>query len=193
MTSHAAPDTNYLWRLEREAMWISFHEEGKWKRQSDIVPFAVRIYAGGVNAISGEPMRPNMATFLKSRNGVPKKQDYLVFPNQYWIDGSAVSPGVVRQFVAMPYGSGSSIEKQVTGMETVGGIQIEIIPASAGMRILIVTHRRFYVYMRPDDTVDLLLHTIASRDGVSVDLYLYYFHYGGRLLERGKEPPFNTP
>jgi len=46
-------------------MWISFHEEGKWKRQSRRVPFAIRIYAGGINAISGEPMRPNMATFSK--------------------------------------------------------------------------------------------------------------------------------
>jgi hypothetical protein len=188
MTPQYIQCANYYSHLEREAMWISFHEEGEWQRQTRKAPFAIRIYAGGVNAISGEPMRPNMATFLKSMNGVPKKQDYIVFPKQHWIDGAAVSPGVVRQFVAMPYGSGSSIEKQITGLETVGGIQIEIIPASAGMRILIITCREFYVYMRPDDTVDLLLKTIASREGIPT--YEYKLYFSGRQLEGGKNYHF---
>jgi hypothetical protein len=170
--------------LEREALWISFHEEGEWRRTSKRIPFAIRIYTGGINAISGEPMRPNMATFLKAMNGVRPKQDYLVFPDQRWIDGTTVSPGVVRQFVSTSYGSGFSIENQITGLETVGGIQIEIIPALAGMRIMVVTKRQFYVYMRPDDTVDLLQDTIADREGTSASDYR--FKSAGKPLERSK-------
>jgi len=74
-------------------------------------------------------MRPNMSTFLKSLNGVAPKQDYIVSPGQLWLDGIAIKPGVVRQFVAMPMDSGYSIERQVTGMDNVGGLQLEIIPS----------------------------------------------------------------
>jgi hypothetical protein len=99
---------------------MSFHA----KRQ-----FAIKIYLGGVNGISGEPMIPNMATYLKRANKATRKQDYIVVPSQPWLDGVAVSPGLVKQFVAMPFGSGYSVEKQVTGEESVGGMQFEVIPA----------------------------------------------------------------
>ena len=46
---------------------------------------------GNVNAISGLP-----------KHEIAEKQDYVVVPNQPWLDGIAVEPGVVRQFVAMP-------------------------------------------------------------------------------------------
>lgn len=104
---------------EREAMWIRF---------STYSPFIVKVYVGGVNGISGDPMIPNMATYLKQQNHVARKQDYLVLPSQKWLDGIATAPGLVKQFVAMPYGSGYSVEHQVTGMETVGGLQFEVIP-----------------------------------------------------------------
>ncbi|OAX33920.1 ubiquitin-like protein [Rhizopogon vinicolor AM-OR11-026] len=45
-----------------------------------------------------------------------KKQDYVVLPEQPWLDGIATGPGTVEQFIAVPYGS-------------VGGIQFEVIPA----------------------------------------------------------------
>jgi len=90
--------------VEREAMWLRFTSNKQ---------FAIRIYIGGVNAITGEPMIPNMATLLKRQNGIGKKQDYVVVPEQPWLDGIATSPGVVKQFVAVPYGSGYSIEHQV--------------------------------------------------------------------------------
>lgn len=101
-------------------MWINFSTRGC---------FAVKVYLGGVNGVSGEPMVPNMASYLKEKNNVARKQDYLVVPSQPWMDGIAASPGLVKQFVAMPYGSGYSVENQITGMETVGGLQFEIIPA----------------------------------------------------------------
>lgn len=107
-------------RKEREAMWIQFYTDEL---------FAIKVYLGGVNGISGEPMVPNMATYLEQKNNVSRKQDYIVVPSQPWLDGIATGPGLVKQFVAMPYGSGYSVEHQVTGMETVGGLQFEIIPA----------------------------------------------------------------
>lgn len=100
-------------------MWIQF---------STYSPFVLKVYVGGINGVSGDPMVPNMATYLKQQNNVPRKQDYLVLPSQRWLDGIATAPGLVKQFVAMPYGSGYSVEHQVTGMETVGGLQFEVIP-----------------------------------------------------------------
>lgn len=100
-----------------------------WLRFTSTKKFAIRIYVGGVNGITGEPMIPNMATLLKRQNGVEKKQDYIIVPEQLWVDGIATGPGIVKQFVAVPYGSDYSIEYQVTGSETTGGIQFEVIPA----------------------------------------------------------------
>jgi hypothetical protein len=58
-------------------------------------------------------------------------QDYIVVPGQRWLDGVADSNGTVRQFVATPFGSGHSIEAQVSGIEAAGGIQIEVVPYRA--------------------------------------------------------------
>ena len=51
-------------------------------------------------------------------------QDYLVCPHQPWLDGINSGDGVVRQFVAMPLGSGYTVEGQLTGQERVGGLQL---------------------------------------------------------------------
>lgn len=100
----------------------------------------VKVYVGGINVVSGEPADEDASTQLRRRNkianlhgGSEKKlrkalQDYMVVPGQNWIDGIAVSPGEVRQFVAMPFGSGRSVEAQMTGKETTAGIQFEITP-----------------------------------------------------------------
>ncbi|KAF8244153.1 ubiquitin-domain-containing protein [Wilcoxina mikolae CBS 423.85] len=107
----------FLAMYQREAMWLSFESNKR---------FAIRIYVGGVNGVTGEPMIPNMATLLKRQNGIEKKQESVVVPGQPWLDGIATSPGMVKQFVAVPYGSGYSIEHQITGLETTGGIQFEL-------------------------------------------------------------------
>ncbi|OLN83089.1 hypothetical protein CCHL11_09645 [Colletotrichum chlorophyti] len=108
---------------QREAMWISF---------SSSVPFAIKIYVGGVNAVSGFPMTENDKTRekrLRMLRAGKSIQDYMVVPKQPWLDGIASEDGNIRQFVAQPKGSGFSVEAQVTGEENVGGIQIEIIPS----------------------------------------------------------------
>lgn len=108
---------------QEEAMWINFRAEA---------PFLIKIYVGGVNAISGEHSEEDAGTHSR-RWGVKKQgqrvQDYLVVPDQRWLDGCATRPGMIRQFVAMPMGSGYSVEAQLTGTDAVGGLQFEITPS----------------------------------------------------------------
>ena len=102
---------------QAEAMWIEFggfHGSG--------YPFAIKIATGKINAISGEAWVPNL-------NADP--QDYVVVPDQPWLDGYCVERGLIRQFVAMPLGSGYSAEEQLTGKGEHGGIQIVAYPMKA--------------------------------------------------------------
>ena len=50
-------------------------------------------------------------------------QDYLVIPEQPWLDGYCVEKGMIRQFVAMLLGADYSAEEQITGQADVGGLQ----------------------------------------------------------------------
>jgi hypothetical protein len=72
-------------------MWINFETTNK---------FAIRTFVGGVNGISGEASTGDMGSFLRRMNSVAPKQDYIVLPDQKWLDGIATSPGIVKQFVA---------------------------------------------------------------------------------------------
>ncbi|KAF8836046.1 hypothetical protein BDN67DRAFT_365035 [Paxillus ammoniavirescens] len=121
----------FISMYQREAMWMSFR-----LRDRDLDPLAVKISVGGVNALTGLPQNV-------SAEG---KQDYLPIggaSGQLWLDGISTSPGVVRQFVAMPLGKGYTVEGQVTGAEVrfllfcrlcfmsfqnFGGIQIDVFP-----------------------------------------------------------------
>ncbi|KIL92243.1 hypothetical protein FAVG1_04651 [Fusarium avenaceum] len=110
----------FLPMYQREALWINFKSE---------LCYAIKIYVGGINVLSGEPASPTTATALRRRNLLKSGktlQDYIVVPEQPWLDGMAVEPGQVRQFVAMPVGTGHSVEAQMTGEETTAGIQFEV-------------------------------------------------------------------
>ncbi len=67
-------------------------------------PFAIVIYVKGVNAISGAPRDEKPIDTFARILKLPY-QDYLVVPPQKWLDGIAISPGLVRQLVAVPSGS----------------------------------------------------------------------------------------
>jgi hypothetical protein len=54
-----------------------------------------------------------------------------VIPEQPWLDGFCVEEGLIRQFVAMPLGSGYSAEEQITRTAKYGGIQIIAYPIKA--------------------------------------------------------------
>ncbi|KAK5171182.1 uncharacterized protein LTR77_004326 [Saxophila tyrrhenica] len=107
---------------QREAMWIKF---------SCQQPFAIKIYVGGVNAVSGEPARETTETMMRRLKLTQQRksiQDYVVAPEQMWLDGIACGDEKVRQFVAMPLGEGYSVEAHITGEEVVGGLQFEVTP-----------------------------------------------------------------
>jgi hypothetical protein len=134
-------------------MWI-FFECGE-KR------YAIRPYLGGVNGISGETSISNMTSLMRRMNSIAPRQDYIILPEQKWLDGIATQPGIVKQFVATQMVSskkasqldgsrkpgmshrythessssfdtpqiGASVEWQMTGIDSVGGIQLQFIPA----------------------------------------------------------------
>ncbi|HSG28840.1 MAG TPA: hypothetical protein VLA34_10195, partial [Candidatus Krumholzibacterium sp.] len=103
---------------QSEAMWISFDAE-EVPGHGSPWPFAVKIAAGKTDAVTGEQ-------WSDSIHGVP--QDYLVVPEQPWLDGFCVEKGLIRQFVAMPLGSGYSAEEQITGRAEHGGLQVIVYP-----------------------------------------------------------------
>ncbi len=91
----------------REAMWLSFAGSPE--------PTALQVGVGKVCAISGRKWTGKLSR---------RPQNYVVLPRQPWLDGINSGKGTVRQFVAVPLGMGATVEGQVTGEETVGGLQL---------------------------------------------------------------------
>ncbi len=104
----------FLPMYQREAMWLSF---------ATSKPHAIKVAVGKVCAITGEPWSERLHD---------DPQDYVVTPPQPWLDGISVGKGRIRQFVAMPLGMGYTVEGQVTGEETFGGIQIKAFAPKPG-------------------------------------------------------------
>src|SRR5712691_6365782 len=92
-----------MWQAE--ALWLNFTSRYFTDRRTAF-PFAVKVATGKISALTGETWQRGL-----SRN----PQNYLVVPNQPWIDGYCVEKGIIRQFVAMPLGGGYSVEEQLTG------------------------------------------------------------------------------
>ena len=107
---------------QSEAMWLYFHAHYDGARETSY-PFAVKVATGKINAVSG-------GNWTKGLHHRPS-QDYVVVPEQPWLDGYCVEEGVIRQFVAMPLGAGYSAEEQVTGAAQHGGLQVEVFPMKA--------------------------------------------------------------
>jgi hypothetical protein len=110
-------DGIFLPMRQREAMWLAF-EAASWK------PNAVKIGVGRINALTGEAWNPGLHA---------KPQDYIVCPNQPWLDGVKSGEDVIRQFVAMPLGEGYTVEAQLTGEERFGGLQVIVIEPKPGI------------------------------------------------------------
>ena len=100
----------FLPMYQAEAMWINFRGD---------YPMAVKIAAGKVNAVTGKAWTEELSE---------EPQDYLVVPDQPWLDGFCVEKGLIRQFVAMPLGEGYTVEEQLTGEAEHGGLQIAVYP-----------------------------------------------------------------
>jgi hypothetical protein len=106
----------FLPMYQREALWICFNAPG-WR------PRAVKVAVGKVCAVTGKRWSEDL------HRG---PQDYVVTPPQPWLDGIASGRGFIRQFVAMPLGTGYTVEGQVTGEERFGGIQLKLFEPGAG-------------------------------------------------------------
>jgi hypothetical protein len=113
---------------QSEAMWLNFtslsaamvEDDEEWHGYGGFAyPFAVKIATGKINAVSGEGWEDGLHR---------DPQDYVVLPKQPWLDGYCVEKGLIRQFVAMPLGSGYSAEEQLTGAAEHGGVQIIAYP-----------------------------------------------------------------
>jgi hypothetical protein len=112
---------------QSEALWLNFNDQD--------YPIAVKVAAGAINAVTGERWTPQLHHGVSpskvGKKRVKKVQDYVVLPDQPWLDGVNVGQGRVRQFVAMPLGLGYTVEEQLTGRADVGGLQILAYPMKA--------------------------------------------------------------
>jgi hypothetical protein len=100
-----------------EALWLGF-EAPWWK------PHALKIGIGGIDAVSGDTFEP--ATLAA------EPQDYVVVPDQPWLDGINAGDGFIRQFVAVPLGEGLMVEAQLTGVEEQGGLTLSLFSPRPG-------------------------------------------------------------
>jgi hypothetical protein len=98
---------------QKEALFLEF-QGPKWH------PTIAKVCVGRVNAVSGKSYSGKLSS---------SPQDYVVIPDQKWLDGINYGAGIVRQFVAMPLGQGYTIEAQITDEETHGGFQIIVFDA----------------------------------------------------------------
>ncbi|MGI9242043.1 MAG: hypothetical protein ACR2RV_14665 [Verrucomicrobiales bacterium] len=103
---------------QSEALWLNFNGKHVHDRNTSY-PFAIKVAAGKINAVSGEGWGKGIKQ---------DPQDYMVSNKQPWLDGYCVGNGSIRQFVAMPLGSGYSAEEQISGEAEHGGLQIEVYP-----------------------------------------------------------------
>src|SRR5262249_24392348 len=110
------PYTFIIPMYQREALGLGF-DVPRWH------PHAVKVGIGGINAISGEAWNERLRA---------EPQDYLVAPPQLWLEGINVGEGIIRQFVAVPLGSGYSIESQVRVTDDIGGLQIIVFDSKPG-------------------------------------------------------------
>jgi len=118
--AHRLPEE---WRVRGGVFLPLYQSEALWLKVDSDYPCAVKVAAGKVNVLTGAPWQDAL-----SESG----QDYFVTTAQKWIDGFHIDEGVVRQFVSMPLGGGSTAEELLTGVAEHGGIQIAVYPMKRG-------------------------------------------------------------
>ncbi|MGZ9885561.1 hypothetical protein ACXN1G_16655 [Rhodococcus ruber] len=111
-----------LWRSHGGLVMPMWQAEACWLGFESRYPFLVKVGAGDVDALTGEPWSPEPDF---------GREDYLEVPAQPWLDGYVVAHGRVRQFVAMPLGSGYSLEEQLRSGPARGGIRVAARPMRA--------------------------------------------------------------
>jgi len=134
------------WQAKGGVMMSMYQAEALWLNFGGDYPIAVKIGTGKINAVSGANWTEGMtrksiapAEWRVSRAG--GDQNYVVIPQQPWLDGYCVGKGVIAQFVAMPLGQGATAEEQINGT-TEGGLQIQAFPLKAEKWEEILEERR---------------------------------------------------
>ncbi|MFO8175498.1 MAG: hypothetical protein R6T96_14515 [Longimicrobiales bacterium] len=159
---------------QSEALWLNFSTD---RYSGSRYPFAVKVATGKIDAVTGEAWR----------DGIHRDpQDYMVIPEQPWLDGYCVEKGTIRQFVAMPLGDGYSAEEQITGRAEHGGIQIVAYPMKAEAYEAHVRARRL-------ESPDMVQDSVAEENGPMMaapapDMGLAP---GGRMTQEIYEDPFD--
>jgi hypothetical protein len=149
-----------------EAMYIDFdgHEverRGEW-------PCLVKIAAGKVNAVTGEPWTSSFRF---------EPQDHIVIPKQNWLDGFSVGEGRVRQFVAVPGGEGYSPEEQIWGWLETGGLQIQVWPMKRA------AFERHFPLQHPEPSMNDIRFSILAGAHPTLGL-------GGRIRQKIHKNPY---
>ena len=130
---------------QAEAMWINFESS---------YPMAVKVAAGKINAVTGEEWSNALSD--------EPSQDYLVLPDQPWLDGFYAGEGLIRQFVAMPLGEGYTAEEQITGAAEHGGVQIVVYPIKASVYERLRSPDPLMAYEADSDTVHMMACAVPS-------------------------------
>ncbi len=128
-----APHLPAEWAQRGGVFFPMYQAEAMWVRFSGSYPMAVEVAAGKVNAVTGEPWTNELDE---------ETQDYVVVPEQPWLDGFCVDEGMIRQFVAMPLGEGYTAEEQITGEAQHGGLQIVAYPMKKSVYLAMQRERR---------------------------------------------------
>lgn len=145
---------------QSEALWIGF-EGVDWR------PHAVLIGAGEINVLTGE---------LQEEHLRATPQNYIVCPDQPWLDGINAGDGFVRQFIATLLGSSLSLEEQLGASELTGGIRITVFAPK---------HGRFNVQNRniPADTAAPAMDFVLGGERLALGA-------GGKIRQRIYPDPY---
>jgi len=126
--------------FQADALWINF--DPLQITSDEIYPVAIKIGTGKICAISGEDWSSTL-------NRDP--QDYIIVPEQPWIDGYNVGKDKIRQFVAAPLGEGYTAEEQLTGRANIGGLQIQVFPIKKNYYERYINRGKMEIYASEPD------------------------------------------
>jgi hypothetical protein len=159
---------------QSEALWLNFNSAYLLDRGTGY-PFTIKVATGKINAVTGDVWIDG----LKRR-----PQDYMVSTEQPWLDGYCVEKGFIRQFVAMPLGSGYSAEEQITGTADHGGIQIVVYPMKRK-----IFEKRFPKIERKHEDLGVIFEDFSEmpKEVGAADMGLAP---GGRMRQEIYEDPF---
>jgi hypothetical protein len=90
------------------------------------------------------------------------------------------------QFVATPIGSGYSVEAQLTGRDSVAGLQFEVMPTNRKLmkiNIKTLTGKSIILEVEPGNTIYMVKSLVEVKEGIPPDQQRLVFR--GERLEDG--------